>query len=166
MHALAGPGEAVEPPRVVDELGELAGDLYDPTAVTFREGAEDTLAYVREHYLVGLITNGTRETQTAKLEKLGLVDAFDATVVCDPDRGIDAKPAREPFEVALADLSTSAGRTMHVGDSHPEDVRGAQRAGFQSVWAPVDRPHEELPADPDPAPTYRVRSLADLLAIV
>lgn len=151
---------------LVEELGALAGDLYDPTAVTFREGAEEALDYVRERYEVGLITNGTRETQTTKLEKLGITGTFDATVICDPSRGIDGKPAREPFETALADLSTSAESTLHVGDSHGEDVQGAHDAGFQSAWAPVNRPHEELPSEPDPAPTYRVEWLADLRTVV
>lgn len=152
--------------RLVEELGELAGDLYDPTAVTFREGAEETLAYVRERYEVGLITNGKRETQTTKIEQLGLTGTFDTTVICDPGRGIDGKPAREPFEMALADLSTSAGKTMHVGDSLGEDVRGARNAGVQSVWVPMNRPHEALPAEPDPTPTYRVNSLADLRTVI
>lgn len=151
---------------LIDELGELAGDLYDPTAVKFREGAKETLAYVREQYKVGLITNGKRETQTAKLKKLGITDTFDTTVICDPNRGVDGKPVRDSFEIALADLSTSAEKTIHVGNSHGEDVVGAHNAGFQSVWVPMNRPHEELPAAPDPAPTYRVQSLTDLLTII
>lgn len=151
---------------VLEELGEIAGDLYDPTAVTFREGAEETLRYAREHYPVALITNGKRETQTTKLEELGIEYAFDTTVICDPNRGIDGKPAPEPFETALADLATSAEDTLHVGDSHREDVLGAHNAGLQTVWAPVNRPHEELPSEPDPTPTYQVESLGDLRAIL
>lgn len=151
---------------LLEELGELAGDLYDPTAVTFREGAEAVLTYARERYEVGLVTNGRRETQRRKLEELGITDTFDAVVICDPSRGIDGKPAREPFEMALADLSTSAENTIHVGDSHGEDVLGAHDVGFQSVWVPVNRPHEQLPSEPDPAPSYRVESLGELRSII
>jgi putative hydrolase of the HAD superfamily len=151
---------------LIEKLGKLAGDLYEPTAVTFRKGAEETLKYVRKHYTVGLITNGKRETQTTKLKKLGIIDTFDTAVICDPNWGIDSKPAQEPFEMALADLSTSTENTLHIGDSHGEDVLGAHNAGFQSVWAPINRSHEELPSEPDPAPTYRVKSLTDLLTII
>lgn len=147
---------------LLDDLGALAGDLHDPTAVQFRDGAEELLSYVGDEYAVGLITNGRRETQTRKLEALGIAEVFDATVFCDPDRGIDAKPAREPFELALDGLRTRPGATLHVGDSHAEDVCGAHRAGLRSVWVPPDRPHEDPPADPEPAPTYRVSSLEEL----
>lgn len=151
---------------LVDELGRVAGKLYDETAVTFREGADELLAHARDRYDVGLITNGTRRTQQAKLDALGIADAFDVTVICDPAHGISGKPAREPFERALAELATPAETTIHVGNSHGEDVVGAHNAGLQSVWAPTGRPHEEYPADPDPAPTYRVDTLADLFSII
>ncbi|MFB6189750.1 MAG: HAD family hydrolase, partial [Halapricum sp.] len=151
---------------LIEALGRAAGALYDPTAVEFRAGAEATLEYVRDRYEVGLITNGTRETQTTKLDQLGIAGAFETTVFCDPARGIDGKPAREPFELALEGLSASAERTLHVGDSHGEDVLGAHNAGLQSAWAPLDRPHVEPPTDPEPAPTYRVPSLTDLLDVL
>jgi len=151
---------------LIEELGKIAGELYDPTAVTFREGAEETLKYAREHYKVGLITNGKKETQMAKLEELGITDAFDTVVICDPTKGISGKPASEPFETALADLSTSAKNTIHVGNSHGEDILGAHNAGFQTVWVPMNRAHEELSSEPDPAPTYRVEMLGELRSIL
>lgn len=147
---------------LVAELGKIAGELYDPTAVRFREGAEAALRHARERGEVGLITNGRRETQTAKLEALGIADAFDAAVFCDPDLGIEGKPSREPFELALADLSTDPGRTAFVGDSHAEDVVGALAAGLQSVWVPTNRPHESPPSNPEPEPTHRLASLSEL----
>lgn len=151
---------------LVEELGEIAGELYDPTAVTFRNEAEDTLQYVCERYKVGLITNGREETQRAKLEKLGIADSFETTVICDPENGISGKPTSEPFEIAMANLSTKAKKTIHIGNTHGEDILGGHNAGLQTVWAPVSRPHEEYPTDPDPAPTYRVESLTELRSIL
>jgi FMN phosphatase YigB (HAD superfamily) len=151
---------------LVDELGVIAGDLYDPTAVRLREGAPETLEYVSEHYEVGLVTNGTRETQRWKLETLGIAETFDTTVFCDPDRGIESKPDPEPFELAVASLSVGPEELLHVGDSHREDVVGAEVAGLESAWVPVDRPHENLPADPHPAPSYRLSSLPALRSII
>lgn len=157
----------IEPESLlVEELGKIAGDLYDPTDVVFREGAEDILTYVQKYYKVGLITNGKRETQMAKIEELGITDIFDTRVICDPNRGINGKPAPEPFEMALGGLSTSPVDTVHVGDSHSEDILGAYNAGFQTVWVPINRPHEDLPSDPNPLPTHRVESLDDLYTII
>lgn len=164
LHEVDAPASPDDP--IVEELGTAAGDLYDPAAVRFREGAADALEYARRRYEVGLITNGTRETQQTKLEALGVADAFDAILVCDPDRGIPAKPAPEPFELALNRLGTTAETTVHVGDTLGEDVAGAHEAGLRSVWVPTNRPHEEHPADPEPAPTHRIRSMADLPEIL
>lgn len=151
---------------LIENLGAIAGDLYDPTAITFREGAKGALEYARERYTLGLITNGTWEVQMTKLEKLGIADAFDTTIICDPHKGIDSKPAQQPFEMALAGLSTRAKMTIHIGDSYGEDILGAYNMGLQSVWAPIDRPHEELQTDLDPAPTYQVESLDGLYTII
>lgn len=148
------------------ELGEITTEVVDETDVSFRPGAEDALEYASEHYEVGLITNGGERIQTAKLETLGVADVFDVAVFCDPNRGIDPKPAREPFERALSGLSTSAETTMYIGNDHSCDVVGAHLAGLQSVWVPLSRPHETYPSAPDPAPTHRLESLAELSTVL
>jgi FMN phosphatase YigB (HAD superfamily) len=152
---------------VLDELGQITSEVVDETAVSFRAGAESALAYACNHYdEVGLITNGSRETQTAKLQQLGIESVFDVRVFCDPSAGIDPKPAVEPFELALSELDAVAGQTVYVGDSHSADVVGAHEAGLQSVWVPPDRSHESLPRDPEPIPTHHLDSLADLPTVL
>ena len=153
-------------PELLAELGEITADVVDATDVSFREGAEEALAYVSERYQLGLITNGGRETQTVKLEALGIADRFDVAVFCDPDAGIDPKPAREPFETALSNLSVSPETTVFVGDSHGQDVVGAHEVGLRSVWVPPNRPHGTQPTDIEPEPTHRLDSLAELPAIL
>jgi putative hydrolase of the HAD superfamily len=149
------------------DLAEITTDIVDETAVQFREGAESALDYAREHYdEVGLITNGDEQTQTAKLGTLGIDGDFDVTVFCDPAEGIQPKPATEPFEMALSELDATAEQTVYVGDTHESDVVGAHRAGIQSVWAPVDRPHGQTLADPEPVPTYRLDSMGELPTVL
>lgn len=149
------------------DLAEITADVVDQTAVEFREGAAQALEYARDQYdAVGLITNGGEETQTAKLRRLGIADAFDVRVFCDPREGIEPKPATEPFELALGELDATPEQTVYVGDDHSADVVGAHRAGLQSVWAPPNRPHETLPTDPAPEPTYRLASLAEFSTVL
>ena len=45
-------------------------------------------------------------------------------------------------------------------------MTGANQVGLDSVWVPFDRPHEDLPGDPDPAPTHRLDSLTELPAVL
>lgn len=53
---------------LIEELGEAAGDLYDPTAVTFRQGAREALEYVRERYKVdsSQTKNGTHRRRSSR----------------------------------------------------------------------------------------------------
>lgn len=153
-------------PSLLAELGEVTADVVDQTDVSFRPGAEDALVYASERYEVGLVTNGGERTQTEKLDHLGIADAFDVAVFCDPTKGIDPKPATEPFQRALSGLSATAERTVHIGNDHSCDVAGAHAAGLQSVWVPMDRPHETHSNALDPAPTYRLESPAELSTIL
>lgn len=152
-----------------DEIPDLATatvEVVDPTAVRFREGARDVLEYARDHYDVGLITNGSVKRQSAKLERLGIDDAFDVAVFADPAKGIEPKPDPAPFGTALDALDAAPERTLYVGNWHAGDVVGAHAAGLQSVWVPYERPHESIPEDPEPAPGYRLDSMADLRSIL
>jgi putative hydrolase of the HAD superfamily len=148
------------------ELGEITTDVVDETDVSFRPGAEDALEYARHHYEIGLITNGGKQTQQEKLETLGIEDMFDVSVFCDPTRGVNPKPASEPFRQAVAELSASAGKVVHIGDDHSTDVVGAHTAGLQSAWVPHLRSHESLPSAPDPTPTFQLDSPADVATIL
>jgi HAD superfamily hydrolase (TIGR01509 family) len=149
------------------ERAAAAADAYtaahDLRAVSFRAGAEAALSAARADHAVGLVTNGDRETQTAKLEALGVVDAVDAAVFCAPEHGVPGKPDPEPVEAALADLGVDPGRALLVGDDLRADVGAARDAGMRSAWVPRGTP----PADPDPAPDHvfdSMHGVADLLS--
>jgi putative hydrolase of the HAD superfamily len=149
-----------------DDLGEAAAAVSDEAGVQFRDGAREALERARDRYSVGLVTNGRVDRQTAKLESLGIDDAFDATVICDPNRGNAGKPGREPFETVLSTLGVAAESTLFVGDTHAWDVVGPHRVGMQSAWVPRNLPHETVPDDPDPEPTYRLASMRELTEII
>lgn len=153
-------------PGVLTELAEATVDVIDQTDVSFRDGAEAALMTVRERYDVGLITNGGRETQAAKLDALGIDDVFDATVFCDPSAGIEPKPSREPFQMALSRLDVSADRSLYVGDDFSADVVGAHEAGLRPVWAPLESDRASQQRNPDPDPAHVLDSMAELPAIL
>lgn len=110
----------------------------DHSQVTFRAGAERALDHARSAASVGLVTNGGRETQTTKLDALGIRDAFDVTVFCDPAAGIPPKPDPTPIQQALDALDVDPEATLFVGDSKTADVAGAHAVGARSVWVPYD----------------------------
>lgn len=76
------------------------------------------------------------------LRELGIDDLFDFVVVSGPE-GV-AKPDPEIFAIARRRAGVGEGPIAHIGDSHPEDYVGAERAGFRPVL--LDRAGAEPPA--------------------
>lgn len=153
-------------PSLLAELGSITTEVIDESDVSFRPGAAAALEYARERYEVGLITNGGKDTQQPKLAALEIENVFDTAVFCDPVDGIAPKPATEPFELAVSELSAGPRSTVYIGDSHSSDIVGAHRAGLQSVWVPPDRPHGSHPTDPEPEPTHHLQSLSELSTVL
>lgn len=138
------------------EVGRRVASAYeprDPANVEFLPGAEEMVERLADRYALGLVTNGGRDRQTAKLSSLGIADAFDATTFATPESAVKPDPA--PFERALSDLDVDPGAAVHVGDSLSSDVAGANAAGVRSVWVQFDRP---APGDGDPTPDHVVPS--------
>ncbi|AYG02226.1 HAD family hydrolase [Gryllotalpicola protaetiae] len=81
---------------------------------------------------LALVTNGPSSVQRAKLERVGLTDAFDALLI-SAEVGV-AKPDTGIFEAALEALGSDPAQVWHVGDSLEYDIAGAQAAGVGSVW--------------------------------
>lgn len=171
------------------ELGRVTATVNDPGDVVFRDGAESALAAVRDRCPggVGLVTNGPESTQGAKLATLGIADAFDATVFCSPSGDVPAKPDPAPIRRAVStldagqstldagpsvvdgDSSTLDGdlsRAVFVGNDHAVDVVAGHRAGVDTVWVPTDRPHEQPPTDPEPAPTHRLDGVGGVASLI
>ena len=148
-------------PAVAPDLADAYLEVVDPGAVRFCQGATDALEAAGEIGPVGLITNGSRETQRHKLETLDLCDFFDVAVFTDLGNGVPPKPDSTPFERALAELDANPGATVHVGDSLHADVAGANAMGMDSAWVDpgIDAPgvHE---------PTYELDTLAEFPAIL
>jgi len=121
------------------------------------EGAEEILAAASNHGTVGLLSNGFREIQRAKIERFALT-RFVSHVVLSEEVGA-MKPAREIFDAAVA-LAGGNGdgarvRKVYIGDSFATDVVGAKNAG----WLPV---LYNPSGAPPPAPVLFVTRLSDL----
>jgi putative hydrolase of the HAD superfamily len=150
-------------------LYEAFGAVLARDRVEFLPGAEAALRTAREGYRVGLVTNGEREVQAAKLDSLDIADAFETAVYVD--EVAEPKPAAEPFETALTELEASPERALYVGDSFHHDVRGAARAGLQVAWCPPDgeTPAEmraAAPGEEHVEPDHTLANLRELVALL
>lgn len=149
---------AVSPDALARTYRERINEAIRPLA-----GVRGLLDGLRAEYTVGLLTNGPSLAQRAKLETLGLAEAFDAVVVSGELPA--GKPDRRAFDALLEELDVPAAELVYVGDDVEADVGGAAAAGCRAVQVV----HDRGPA-PDPRAVAHVEvdrlveTLPDLLA--
>lgn len=137
-------GERGRDPAVGRSLAQTFADERDQTDVVALPGALDALDRLAGRYALGVVTNGPRDAQLAKLDGLGRREAF-GVVVCAGDES-PPKPAPEPFERALSALGVAPSEAVFVGDSPETDVAGANAAGLVSVLVGDRAAGEHSPA--------------------
>jgi len=126
----------------VDATDELWSDLIDSFRVV-GETAELEVAPGLETCLRAMRTSGvplgivcdvgltSSPTLRARLERLGILDAFDAWSFSD-ETGV-FKPAPEAFLAALDPLGVDPHDAAHIGDNERTDIAGADALGMVSV---------------------------------
>ena len=111
---------------------------------------------------VGLLSDGDPAVQGAKLDALGLRDAFDAIVFTGELGPGAGKPSPRGYEEVLTRLGgTPPGAAVYVSDNPAKDFLGARRAGMRSVRVrPVGGIYAALePETPEHAPDAEVDGL-------
>ncbi|WP_254864626.1 HAD family hydrolase [Halovivax gelatinilyticus] len=143
-----------------EAVGLRVADAYravtDYTAAEFLPDAKAVLDTLADRYRLGLVTNGGPDTQSVKIDALGLRDRFETVVLAGYETA--AKPDPEPFETAMADLGSSPEAAIYVGNSPEHDVAGGAACGMRTVWYPDDA-NDGCSVTPD----YRIDSLDELL---
>jgi putative hydrolase of the HAD superfamily len=135
--------------------------------IAFYPDSVHVLEAVKPLCRLGLITEGRRAAQEAKIAALGLRRWIEAAVILGEADRAEWKPSPEPFRRMLAMLSVPGREAAYVGDNPRKDFRGAREAGLYSVRI---RRAGGLHADEEPAaaedePDREIRSLADLMQI-
>jgi putative hydrolase of the HAD superfamily len=117
------------------------------------DGAEDVLEHASREGIVGILSNGFREAQRAKIARFRL-ERWVRHVILSEDVGA-MKPSRAIFDAAAKAAGGGERRRLYVGDSFATDVAGARAAG----WFPILFDRHERGA---PEPVVFVTRLADL----
>jgi HAD superfamily hydrolase (TIGR01549 family) len=119
-----------------------------------------TLQKLRPRYKTGIITNGYRTLQRAKIQKYSLADCVDVTLVSEEVGS--HKPDPDIFYQALAMLDhVPPERAVFVGDSPAADIDGARNAGLIPILMdPRDRVAAPIPG------VVKIRALQELLDLL
>ena len=128
------------------------GDLYP--------GARDLLDELSSPASLALVSNGIGQVVRDKVSRLDLDRYFDAIVISG-EVGT-AKPHSGFFDIAFERLGhPDKATTLMIGDSLASDIKGGIDYGIDTCWYAPD-----TEAQPTPAPTHRVGSLAEIPAVV
>jgi len=132
-----------------------------PASAVARTGLEETLSELTALGLrLGIITNGSVMTQSAKIEHLQIAKYFSSIVISEAVAC--EKPNPRIFRRALDEIGSAAAVTWFVGDHPLNDIFGASAAGLVPVWLegihpwPAGRPDAER----------RIRMLHELVDMV
>jgi putative hydrolase of the HAD superfamily len=157
QHGVDGPGAAL----AVDwfRANRFHGLRLFPEVVSVLSSlhSESDGGVARRNRRVGIVTNGPKDVQRAKLQHLSLVPLIDFVVISE-EFGL-AKPDPAIFHEALRLADAGPGEAVVVGDSPEFDIAGAQQTGIRSIW--MNRrglPWQGL----GERPTFEIRSLNEL----
>lgn len=81
---------------------------------------------------LGVITNGGKDDQSRKLERLGLLPLLDDVLISE-ELGCE-KPSPTFFAIAAARARAAASDCVVVGDLWNTDIVGAAASGMSAVW--------------------------------
>lgn len=115
---------------------------YHQPSLTLPSSSRRTLQTLREHgWRVGVLTNGARSIQSAKIDALGLAPLVDVVGYASVLGTGGGKPDPDVFAWMARTLSVTARRSVFVGDDETCDMRGAMVAGMVPVrcaaWSPA-----------------------------
>jgi putative hydrolase of the HAD superfamily len=172
FHSLDGAGYT--PRRIVfDALGAEfagAGDADELIAdweanawnrCVYVAGAVELLQWCRSAGLrTAIVTNGRARFQRPKIDRLGVAEHVDVTVVSG-EEGMH-KPDPELFRRAAERLAVAPNECLFVGDNAQNDVAGAIAAGMHAVWFERYLPWPEEIA----RPTHSIAELRSLQRIL
>lgn len=149
----------IEDPSFGEELAEAFPQERRKTALLF-EDALEVLEKLKGDYQLLMLTNGSPDLQTIKLDLTPELVPFFDQILISGDFG-KGKPDPAIFEHALELLGLNKEEVLMVGDNPNTDILGAERAGIASVW--LNRHQQE---SSNTIPTYQISSLHELLPII
>jgi HAD superfamily hydrolase (TIGR01549 family) len=159
--------------NLASQISETYMRLRNENLTLFPDAIK-VLDMVHARYPLGLITNGPADIQRMEIATLGIGHYF-ANVFIEGEVGF-GKPEPEVFQRAARAVEQPPEHLLFVGNSYEHDILPAIAAGWSTAWIrrPSDippsagitrsRPEERKPDQP--APTYEIKELSELIPIL
>jgi putative hydrolase of the HAD superfamily len=138
---------AIQVPYAESDLDEIFGGYlraYEDSYRSFPDVPAMLATIAAAGLTTAVLTNGSRQQQNRKLERVGLTGI--GPVYTPDDLGV-AKPDPTAFLLACSRWGLAPAEVVSVGDNHEFDVLGARAAGLHAIHldrrgaGPFDEPH-------------------------
>jgi putative hydrolase of the HAD superfamily len=103
-----------------------------PTKKNLIPYATEILDYLKEKYILHIITNGFSDVQGTKMNGTGLTPYF--SKVFNSETVKFKKPQKEIFEYAIREVSCTADCCIMIGDNLQTDIQGAINASIDNIY--------------------------------
>ncbi len=114
-----------------EEFNSLFYDTYPKMEAGFK-GIHEVIDRVEEDHDIGIISNGSKDVQTTKLEAVDLLNRF-RTLVFSEEVGY-RKPDERIFLHAANLIGARPNYCLYIGDFYMADIVGAHNAGMYTCW--------------------------------
>ncbi len=132
-----------------------------PGYASLYPGAMEVLATLKaKGYALGIITNGSVQSQRAKLAHTNLISQVDVILISE-EVGFK-KPEPDIFRIALERLGVRADEAVFIGDNPGSDIVGGNAAGLKTVWY---ENHIAWSPEIAIAPDYTIHNIAEALTL-
>jgi putative hydrolase of the HAD superfamily len=111
--------------RYIDEAREITRGYR----INLLKGVGETLPWLAENFRLILFTKGENQEQMSKIERSGIAEFFQATVVV-PEKN------EEVYRKVLEEQGLVPGNTWMIGNSPRSDVNPAKAVGMKTVLIP------------------------------
>lgn len=109
--------------------------IYQQSQITLIPEMEQVLNFAKERNInIGIITNGPSSHQRMKLKQLNIEKWVDEKNIFISSEVGFSKPDVNIFRLVEKFMSLDREKTYYVGDSYKNDVVGAKKAGWKSIW--------------------------------
>lgn len=122
-----------------------------PKGKLLKDGCLETLEYLAEKHTLHIITNGFKEIQHIKIDGCGLRDYF-SNIIISEEHSL-TKPDEKIFRLAETFANTDRESCVMIGDNFDCDIKGANDAGWASIYFSENEHHYS---------GHAIKSLAEL----
>lgn len=133
--------------------------LIDATEMI--NGASEVLQNVQKTHHISVITNGIREVQIRRIERLQISGFFEHLFISE-EIG-HSKPSKDFFDAVFNKIgNTPKNKVLVIGDSLKADIKGALNAGVHACWYnPFSVPLSEALK-----PNFQIQKLEELYTVL